>query len=74
MQEQMHKPIPSVGAFNAIKNSFQELNFLKGSKSTERPRIQDNMRAPKYDEVSENTENLMDSKKERERSEDIIFL
>lgn len=43
----MHKPIPSVGAFNAIKNSFQESNFLKGSKSIVRPRIQDSMKAPK---------------------------
>lgn len=70
----MHKPIPSMGAFKAIKNSFQEFNFLKGSKSIERLRIQDNMRARKYGEVSENTENLMDSNKVREGGRDIIFL
>lgn len=57
----MHKPIPFVCAFNAIKNPFQEFNFLKGSKSIEKPRILDSMRAPKYVEVSEI---LMDSNKE----------
>lgn len=57
----MHEPIPFVCAFNAIKNPFQEFNFLKGSKSIEKPRILDSMRAPKYVEVSEI---LMDSNKE----------
>lgn len=68
----MHKPIPSVDPFNATKNSFQEFNFLKGSKSIVMPRIQDSMKASK--KFSENTENLMDSNKKRERSRDIIFL
>lgn len=69
----MHKPIPSVGAFNAIKNSFPESNFLKGSNSRERPRIRDSPRAPEYGEASGNTENFMDSHKEGERSRDFFF-
>jgi len=50
-REQMHKPIPSVGAFKSIKNSVCKFNFLKDGES---------VIAPKYGEVSENNDNLMD--------------